>query len=62
MYCEVPSELRQRMEQAGITIKAVCQRVKKPYLTIGEQLNLLQLLKTVRIIRILKNNNVNKNT
>jgi hypothetical protein len=27
------------MEQAGITIKAVCQRVKKPYSTIGGQLN-----------------------
>jgi hypothetical protein len=39
MYCEVPSDLRQRMEQAGITIKAVCQRVKKPYSTIGGQLN-----------------------
>ena len=38
MYCEEQTELKQRMKSAGVTIKAVSQRVKRPYSTIGGML------------------------
>jgi hypothetical protein len=38
MYCEEQTELKQRMKDAGVTIKAISKRLKKPYSTIGGML------------------------
>jgi hypothetical protein len=38
MYAEEQTDLKKRMKHAGITLKAVSQRLRKPYSTIGGQL------------------------
>jgi hypothetical protein len=38
MYCEEQTDLKREMKATGVTIKAVAQRLRRPYSTIGGML------------------------